>query len=35
LGHVKGIKQHLALGRQAHSIAEYGLRYEWTLRSSS
>lgn len=35
LGHVKGIKQHLAFGRQAHSIAEYGLRYEWTLRSSS
>jgi len=35
LGHVKGIKQHLALGLQAHSTAEYGLKYEWTLRSSS
>jgi len=35
LGHVKGVKQHLALGRQAHSIAEYGLRCEWTLGSSS
>ena len=35
LGHVKGIKQHLALGRQAQSVAGYGLRYEWTLRSSS
>jgi pheromone shutdown protein TraB len=35
LGHVKGIKQHLALGRQARSIVGYGLRYEWTLRPSS
>jgi pheromone shutdown protein TraB len=35
LGHVKGIKQHLALGRQARNIVGYGLRYEWTLRSSS
>jgi pheromone shutdown protein TraB len=33
LGHVKGIKQHLALGRQAPSKADFGLRYEWTLRS--
>jgi pheromone shutdown protein TraB len=33
LGHVKGIKQHLAIGRQALSKAEFGLKYEWTLRS--
>jgi pheromone shutdown protein TraB len=33
LGHVKGIKQHLAIGRQAPSKADFGLKYEWTLRS--
>jgi pheromone shutdown protein TraB len=34
-GHVKGIKEHLALGRQARGKVGYGLRYEWTLRPSS
>jgi pheromone shutdown protein TraB len=34
LGHVKGIKQLLALDPRSHSISEYGLRYEWTLRLS-
>ena len=33
LGHVKGIKQHLAIGCQAPSKADFGLKYEWTLRS--
>jgi pheromone shutdown protein TraB len=35
LGHVKGIKEHLALGRQARGTSGYGLRYEWTMRSSA
>jgi len=35
LGHVNGIKQHLAAGRQAHGATDFGLKYEWTLRTSA
>jgi pheromone shutdown protein TraB len=35
LGHVKGIREHLAAGRQALGPSGLGVRYEWTLRSSA
>lgn len=35
LGHVKGISEHLAAGRQTLGTTGLGVRYEWTLRSSA